>query len=407
MCLSTGVLDTLGNASSSPAITPTGGITFRGSTSGTLTTVAAATTNTYSVTLPAAAPTTGQVLTATSATVLDWSTPVGTIKGTLAATANLMCLSTGVLDTLGNASSGPAITPTGGVSFPGSTSGAVTCATPATVATYNVTLPAAAPTAANQVLQTSSDYASTNTLTWISNISALNQQVFTANGTYTPTTGMRYCIIEVVGGGGGGGAGNSITTAPGCAAGGSGGAASYGRAMFTAATIGASKAVVVGAGGTGQLADLTAATAGGTSSVGSTLISCPGGDIGSGSAYTVTVSNGGRGANASAPSFSSALGGTVSVVGERGNVGAAWISVTTGFCSVPSGGSSYFRAGGLGGAFAATANPGNRFGSVTGNPGAYGSGGGASGVVSVDFNGVTGPAGGAGGGGLVVITEYA
>jgi len=30
-------------------------------------------------------------------------------------------------------------------------------------------------------------------------------QVFTSSGTYTPTSGMKYCTIEVVGGGGGSG----------------------------------------------------------------------------------------------------------------------------------------------------------------------------------------------------------
>jgi len=32
----------------------------------------------------------------------------------------------------------------------------------------------------------------------------VNVQVFTSNGTFTPSTGMKYCIIEAVGGGGGG-----------------------------------------------------------------------------------------------------------------------------------------------------------------------------------------------------------
>lgn len=34
-------------------------------------------------------------------------------------------------------------------------------------------------------------------------------QKFTASGTYTPTSGMIFCIIECVGGGGAGGAGSA------------------------------------------------------------------------------------------------------------------------------------------------------------------------------------------------------
>ena len=35
-------------------------------------------------------------------------------------------------------------------------------------------------------------------------IKAVNYQFFTSSGTYTPTSGMQYCIVEVQGGGGNG-----------------------------------------------------------------------------------------------------------------------------------------------------------------------------------------------------------
>lgn len=79
---------------------------------------------------------------------------------------------------------------------------------------------------------------------------AVAVQVFAAPGagTYTPTAGMKYCIVEAVGGGGAGG-GALGATPNSCGAG--GGAGGYCRGIFSAATIGGSQAYVVGAGGLG------------------------------------------------------------------------------------------------------------------------------------------------------------
>ena len=91
-------------------------------------------------------------------------------------------------------------------------------------------------------------------------------QVFTGSGTYTPTTGMSYCIIECVGGGGGGGgaAGGSGSAQ----VGGSGGGGGYARKYATAADIGASKAVTIGAAGAAGTAGNNAGGNGGDTSVG-------------------------------------------------------------------------------------------------------------------------------------------
>jgi hypothetical protein len=56
-----------------------------------------------------------------------------------------------------------------------------------------------------------------------SGITSVVQQTFNAGGTYTPTSGMKYCVIEVIGGGGAGG-GCPTATAGSWAAGGGGGA---------------------------------------------------------------------------------------------------------------------------------------------------------------------------------------
>ena len=88
--------------------------------------------------------------------------------------------------------------------------------------------------------------------------SSPNVQIFIVNGTYTPTTGMRYCIVEAVGAGGGGGGCNagSVTA---IVIGGSGGGGSYARVQFTATQIGVSQTISLGGGGSGG----TTTTAGG------------------------------------------------------------------------------------------------------------------------------------------------
>src|ERR1043165_4788986 len=100
----------------------------------------------------------------------------------------------------------------------------------------------------------------------------VKKQVFTGSGTYTPSTGMLYCLIEAVGGGGGGGGSNG-----GSQAAGGGGGGQYSRILATAATIGTSKSVTIGAAG----------TAGTTST--------NGGDGGTTSVGTVCTAGGGKG----------------------------------------------------------------------------------------------------------------
>jgi hypothetical protein len=70
-------------------------------------------------------------------------------------------------------------------------------------------------------------------------------QSFLSSGTYTPTAGMQYCKIEVIGGGGGGG-GGYVNGQIGGAGGGGGG---YAYNYYSAAQVGASRIVTVGTGG--------------------------------------------------------------------------------------------------------------------------------------------------------------
>ena len=82
---------------------------------------------------------------------------------------------------------------------------------------------------------------------------SVNIQTFTSSGTYTPTSGMRHCIIECVGNGGGGG-GTATAAASFYNGGGGGGGGGYARKFATAATIGSSQTVTFGATGTGGVA---------------------------------------------------------------------------------------------------------------------------------------------------------
>lgn len=207
-------------------------------------------------------------------------------------------------------------------------------------------------------------------------------QTFTSGGTYTPTTGMLYCIIEVVGNGGGGG-GVAATTGGTFAGAGGGGGGEYARGVFSAATIGANQTITFGATGTGGTAGANAGTSGGTVEVGA-LISAAGGTGGlGGGASTSTSSLGGAGGT----------GGSGGSFRSPGFIGSPSItSIGGAFLIGGMGGDSFFGAG---------ANCSNTSAAGTSGLG-YGSGG--SGAVNSISQAAR--AGGDGATGIVVITEF-
>lgn len=193
-------------------------------------------------------------------------------------------------------------------------------------------------------------------------------QPFTASGTYTPSAGMLYCIVECIGGGGGGNSGAGGVNG---VAGGGGGSGGYSRGTYTAATIGASQSVTIGAGG-------GAGAGGGTSSLGS-LISSGGGGAGTAGAAGGGGGTGGTGAS-----------GSVNLRGGNGNAGSGG-NGTGGSSSVGGVGGSTLLGGNGGGGNGAT--------SSNGTTGATNTGGGGGG-------GANGGTGAAGGSGIIIITEY-
>lgn len=226
-------------------------------------------------------------------------------------------------------------------------------------------------------------------------ITRVIRQVFTSSGTYTPTTGMLYADIEVVGAGGGGG-GVPITAGNVAAAGGGGGAGGYARTIFDAATIGASKAITVGTGGAGG-ATGTGSTGGDSyvGLIGSPLIRANGGTGGT-SATSGTnqfiVANGGTGGTTA---------GTVQFgyTGAVGKTGIAFRSTATQNYGYGGYGGSTYGTGADGGTF----HTGVNIGAVGANAVAYGNGGGGASSVTNTTSAYTG---GNGSSGIVIITEY-
>ena len=209
-------------------------------------------------------------------------------------------------------------------------------------------------------------------------------QKFTASGTYIPTAGMKFCIVELVAGGGaGGGVTGNANAIIGAAGAGSG---AYSRGVFSAATIGASQTVTIGPGGTGVSG--ASGNNGGASSVGS-LISASGGSGGPGSA---TAFQGGAGGPA--------IGTGQVVIAGNGGLGATQLAISAGapvnqYCAGASGGPSFFGGAGRGAYAGAGAT-------AAGGAGDSGGGGGGAHANAVAANN----AGGNGGNGLCIITEF-
>jgi hypothetical protein len=225
------------------------------------------------------------------------------------------------------------------------------------------------------------------------------KQTFTASGTYTPTVGMLYCEVEILGGGGAGG-GSSAVPGGGMSSGAGGGSGEYAFGIFSASQIGVSQSVTIGAGGAGSAGAIGGT--GGTTSLGSApLISALGG-LGGTTASSLTGTN-------DSYSSSGGLGGTgggglsavVHVAGQPGS--QAFGNYLSGVRINPSSGngaSSQFGGGGIG----LSAPTAGTIQTGPGNAGlGYGSGG--SGGVTIQVGGPAYP-GGNGAAGVIFITEY-
>lgn len=209
--------------------------------------------------------------------------------------------------------------------------------------------------------------------------SLIGLQVFTSNGTYTPTTGTKDVLVICTAGGGGGGYAVGGTDA---AAGAGGGAGGTSIERLTSGF--SSVSVTVGTGGSGGVgSSATGATGGNSSSFGSAL-SATGGSAGanSGNQSATTIVQGGSGGI-----------GSDGDVNLRGGGGGPGINIAGSDAVSGVGGASYWGGGGPGivNGSALSADTDNNYGA---------GGAGGSTTTASDRNG------GDGADGIVVVYEY-
>jgi hypothetical protein len=226
---------------------------------------------------------------------------------------------------------------------------------------------------------------------------AINVQTFSTPGafTYTPSFGMSYCIVEVLAGGGGGG--GCIAAATSWSVGGGGGGGGYAKQIFTTSQIGASQALVIGAGGKAGMSPATPGGTGGNTSFGGAgaLLNVSGG-IGGTSAPGVSLANNPQATFGGSGGYSAVKLGFLNVTGSPGGNGLGFSS---------------FAYGGTGGGTALgtlmqapsfnSTIPGAAAGYLASN---FGSGGTGGASYAPTFSNPL--PGGVGGAGLIIITEF-
>lgn len=201
------------------------------------------------------------------------------------------------------------------------------------------------------------------------NVVKVDTQQFTSSGTYTPCVGLIDADVRAVGGGGGGGGAKGAATTRG----GGGGAGSYSEKVLSAASVGTSQTVTIGA--AGAAGDNTGSN---------------GGDGGATSLGTLVTTNGGAHGSGSTSGFAAPGAGGATGTGDFVIAGQAGMS-------------GYF--GGIGGysplGFGYSGQPPSSDNAA----GLAGSGYGAGGSAGHD-NTSTGWAGAPGLKGYMIITEY-
>lgn len=209
---------------------------------------------------------------------------------------------------------------------------------------------------------------------------------FLANGTYTPTAGVKYLYFEIQGAGGAGGPA-AVTAASQFSCGGGGASGAYGKGILTAAQIGSSQAITVGVGGVGSTSNV--GNVGTATSIGALATASGGaGGIGSGAVAS--------GATSVAVGGSAGLATTgASIINSSGQSGATGFITGIGVVSGLGAGSGV--GGGMGGGNAAGA------GQAGSNGTAPGAGGGGSGN---NVSTATIRQGGSGANGAVFIWEF-
>jgi hypothetical protein len=235
----------------------------------------------------------------------------------------------------------------------------------------------------------------------------LTQRLFTSGTTYTPTTGTRLIVVELIGGGGGG-AGIDVAAATDMQLGGGGGGGGYTRFLFRDIS-GLTGTYSIGTGGTaGSSAGGSGGTGGTTSFTmdGYTInaLGGAGGTEGAAGLYTVVSTSAAGGSTSTSGTVSTKYTAILTRTGQASAEGiAAWTR------NGDNSSTNVIVIGGTGGApgfafYGNTVRVENAGGTDAGEAGpTFGSGGNGARVVK----NTTGSAGGAGGAGAIIITEYA
>lgn len=216
----------------------------------------------------------------------------------------------------------------------------------------------------------------------------------TVSGTYTPTSGMKYCIIEAIGGGGSGGTTSTTSILNQISAAGAGGSGGYTKVLATAAQVGASLAITVGGAGVASATQHTVGGSGGDTIVGS-MFTC-GGGLGGGTTTAVVGALGASGGIGGTGGLDTTVTGASFIGGLDGETGEQTI-VNSGAIQGGRGGSTTYGRGGYpnNSPTGTTTSPTNGLG--------FGSGGGGAAINALVSAGIKG---GDGKPGVVVITEY-
>lgn len=212
---------------------------------------------------------------------------------------------------------------------------------------------------------------------------------FTANATYTPTTGTRFVVVEVLGGGGGGGSNASTPSAGFSAAAAGGNAGGYAKSLLTSGFSGVS--LTIGAGGAGGAAAAGGndGTNGGNTTFGALMT----GQGGNGGPKGVAVSSFPTGGTVN---LVNATGISGNIVNGGGAIASFGILYSAANVSTGGGASSMFGGGGAPQTIGATSANGV-------NASGYGAGGGGAGSTT----GFSSGSGGNGSPGIIIVHEYA
>lgn len=213
-------------------------------------------------------------------------------------------------------------------------------------------------------------------------------KVITTSQTYTPSTGTKAIIAEVMGGGGGGQGAGSVRVV-----GGGGGSGAYVKALIT--SLASSYAITIGSGGIGSTSTAAGqqSNPGGTTTFG-TIITCTGGSGGisdqtvAATTGSACLAGGGQGGTATTVETT----GVNFIITQNGSRGSFGTAVHPNYLG-GNGGVSPLGSGGRGGVTAPA--------DATFNASGYGGGGGGNTSLS------TAASGGNGSPGVVMVWEYA